>query len=246
MVSFDSSASLGQITRALASAQKSNLHAPAYSRWINRPVGRLFAAMAFKAGLTPNVVTGISAVFSFSGIALLATARPTVSIGALVCLLLAIGYALDSADGQLARLRGGGSPAGEYLDHVVDCAKVLSFHLAICIAWTRWWSEGTASPALVPLGFTVIAGVWFFANILMDQLLRIAGATTLNTGLPAVRDERIVSVLSIAYDYGTLLLLTVTLGWSGVFRAIYTALLVLNAALLLVQLLRWYRRVARL
>lgn len=245
-MTFDSSASLRETITALSAAQKSNLHAPAYSRWINRPLGRIFAAAAFKAGLTPNIVTGISAGFSFSGIAVLATQRPTVGAGLLICALLVLGYALDSADGQVARLRGGGSPAGEYLDHVVDCAKIICFHLAICIAWTRWWSDDPRIPALVPLAYAVLASVWFFANILMDQLLRIAGVKSLNSGLSRVRDERLVSLMSIPSDYGSLLVLTALFGWSSLFRGVYIVLFAVNAALLALQLVRWYRRIARL
>ena len=99
-----------QLRRDLATAQKSNRNAPAYSRWVNRPLGRIFAATAFKLGLTPNQVTAISAVFTFAGIGVLATGTPSWWLGVLVAALLVLGYALDSADGQLARLRGGGQP----------------------------------------------------------------------------------------------------------------------------------------
>src|SRR5690625_8046772 len=63
--------------RALGSAGKSNRGAPLYSRFVNRPLGRVFAALAHQVGLTPNQVTGISAVFTFAGIAVLATVPPS-------------------------------------------------------------------------------------------------------------------------------------------------------------------------
>jgi phosphatidylglycerophosphate synthase len=64
-----------------------------------------------------------------------------------------VGYAFDAADGQLARLRGGGSLAGEWLDHMIDAAKVSSLHVAVAISVYRWfaWAIGWV---LVPLGFT--------------------------------------------------------------------------------------------
>ena len=99
--------------RRLAAAQKGATGAPAYSRFVNRPLGRLFAALAFHAGLTPNAVTAVSAAFTTTGVALLALAPPSVPMGLAVAACLVLGYALDAADGQLARLRGGGSPAGE-------------------------------------------------------------------------------------------------------------------------------------
>src|SRR6476661_4053456 len=126
-----------QIVEQLAAAQKSNRGAGGYSRWINRPLGRQLAATAYRAGLTPNQVTLISAAFSYAAIAAIALATMNVLAGVLIGIGLVVGYALDSADGQLARLRGGGSAVGEWLDHVVDAAKVTSLHLAIAVAWYR-------------------------------------------------------------------------------------------------------------
>jgi phosphatidylglycerophosphate synthase len=59
----------------------------------------------------------------------LATAPATWFVG-LITVVLVLGYALDAADGQLARLRGGGSSLGEWLDHMIDSAKVVGPHLA--------------------------------------------------------------------------------------------------------------------
>nr|WP_223286356.1 CDP-alcohol phosphatidyltransferase family protein [Kocuria atrinae] len=86
---------------------------------VNRPVGRLLAAACYRAGLTPNQVTGISALCSAIGVAVLLAMDPSWVSGILVWFLLALGYAFDSADGQVARLRGGGSPPAN--------------------GWTMWW-----------------------------------------------------------------------------------------------------------
>lgn len=60
------------VVRRLSSAQKGAARsAPAYSRFVNRRIGRLLAAGAYKAGLSPNQVTGVSALHTFAGIALL-------------------------------------------------------------------------------------------------------------------------------------------------------------------------------
>ena len=85
-------------------------------------------------------------------------------------LLLATGYALDSADGQLARLKGGGRPAGEWLDHTVDMAKTVMLHGAVLIAWLRFdaiaWQQ-----ALIP-SVSHRLGVAFFGWLLVDLLRR--------------------------------------------------------------------------
>ena len=53
----------GSLTE-LQRAQKTSKGAPAYSRLVNRPLGRVFAAVAHVAGATPNMVTAISAGFT--------------------------------------------------------------------------------------------------------------------------------------------------------------------------------------
>lgn len=95
----------------LARAQKGHARgAPAYSVYVNRRIGRVLAAVAYRIGLTPNQVSIISAVHSFVAIGLIAFGPVNVPMGLLIALLLVLGYAWDSADGQVARLRGGGSP----------------------------------------------------------------------------------------------------------------------------------------
>ena len=117
--------------RTLAGFQKSNRGAPAYSRFVNRPVGRVFAALAYRYGLSPNGVTAVSACTTLTGLAVLVLVPVSVWTGLVVGLLLAAGYAIDSADGQVARLTGRGSIAGEWLDHSVDCVKATLVHLAV-------------------------------------------------------------------------------------------------------------------
>ena len=109
---------------ALERAQKPGHGVPAYTRWVNRRVARYFAAAAVAMGITPNGVTAISAVCSAAGILTLLLAPPTALTALAVALLFALGYGLDSADGQVARVTGASSPAGEWLDHVVDSIRV--------------------------------------------------------------------------------------------------------------------------
>ena len=117
--------------RRLAAAQKGHARgAPAYSVYLNRRLGRVLAAAAFRWGWTPNQVTAVSAAHTFVGIALLLALPVQWWSGVIVALLLVLGYAWDSADGQVARLRGGGSLAGEWLDHFVDAIKIASTFVA--------------------------------------------------------------------------------------------------------------------
>ena len=94
-------------------AQKPGRGAPPYSRWINRRLGKYLAAAAYVIGLTPVQVTIISACFTLAALVLVIVVAPVWWLGILVAVLLLLGYALDSADGQLARVRGGGGQQGE-------------------------------------------------------------------------------------------------------------------------------------
>ena len=231
------------IRNALKSVQKSNRNAPAYSRWVNRPLGRVLAASCYKMGLTPNAVTAISAVFTFTGITLLALAVPSWPVGLVIAALLMLGYALDSSDGQVARLQGGGSLAGEWLDHVVDAVKTGSIHLAVTIMWFRNLGDWSVETTLVPLAFALQATVWFFAIIITDLLLRNAGAKKPTLAAEEGRPSTFNSLLGIPADYGFLCLSFALMGWFDGWRWLYAALAAANILILLLQSVRWYRRV---
>ncbi len=66
----------GDLAR-LRSAQKPAYGTPAYSRYVNRPAGRVVAAVAHQFGLSPDGATAISAALSATGLALLGTLAPT-------------------------------------------------------------------------------------------------------------------------------------------------------------------------
>lgn len=223
----------------LASAQKGAASgAPAYSIYVNRKLGRFIAAAAYRAGLTPNAVTGLSAALTFTGIVLLATVEPVWWSGVLIWILLAAGYAFDSADGQVARLRGGGSAAGEWLDHVVDALKISSLHLAVLISAYRFFDLPSDAWLLVPIGFSIVANVTFFAMILNDQLKYVRGRKgTAETG----GGSRVRSFLVIPTDYGLLCFVFVLLGAPHVFFAVYGLLFLANAGFLLLAAVKWFR-----
>jgi phosphatidylglycerophosphate synthase len=231
--------SLQQLQRA----QKTSKGAPAYSRLVNRPLGRVFAAMAHVLGATPNMVTAVSAVFTFSGIALVALAesRPATSVAVMLCLV--VGYALDAADGQLARLRGGGSVVGEWLDHVVDAAKIACLHTAVLVNWYRFEDTSDAQ-LLLPIGFQVVASVTFFVIILNDHIRRTHRGTPGAIMQGDGSSSTLYSIAVIPADYGLLCLVLGLMWWSG-FVWVYGLLLAANAAFLGLALTRWYREMRR-
>lgn len=250
--------SVAQAYRVLRVAQKGNRGAPAYSRWVNRPFGRVLAAGAYGLRMTPNRVTATSALFTYVGIAVIAVLAPSHVTSLLVAGLLLIGYALDSADGQLARLTGLGRSSGEWLDHVVDMGKICLLHGAVAMSWLQWNTTGRdLGPwrAGVPLGFLAIGVVSFFAWLLSDLLIRlnkewaraeVGPAVAAPSSVPSAHAPAPVlrSLLRSPSDYGFLAL---SFAWFATpfFLWTYLALLAANGLILLLALPTWYSQVRR-
>lgn len=230
----------------LGSAQKSAKGAPAYSRFVNRKLGRVLAAASYVVGLTPNQVTGISACFTFAGVALIALVDPAPWLGLVVCLALVIGYAFDAADGQLARLRGGGSKSGEYLDHMVDALKVSALHSAVAISFYRFFDLDHAAYLLLPIAFTVVAAVLFFGMILKDLLARAHRAAAGIAAPPPEAPSTLRALLVIPTDYGFLCVAFLLFGFKDVFLPLYALFFAGNLLFLPAASVKWFREVGAL
>ena len=230
--------------RALSAAQKSNAGAPLYSRVINRPAGRVLAAVAHRVGMTPDQVTVLSACCTYLAVVLIAVWAPSVVAAVLTSLLLMVGYALDSADGQLARLRHGGSRAGEWLDHVADVIKLSTIHAAIAISLFRFSLDDLAGPAvlLVPLAFGAVQNIHFFSYILTYQL-RYHGGTPLASG--EGRPGLTKAVLSAPTDYGLMCFVLMLRSAPVVFVWVYGLMLVGYTLYVALALPRWYLELCR-
>ncbi|WP_223692394.1 CDP-alcohol phosphatidyltransferase family protein [Leifsonia poae] len=229
------------VVRRLAAAQKPAARsAPAYSRFVNRRIGRYLAAWAYRVGLSPNAVTGISAIFTFVAVALLIVAPPSWGLGVGVAVLLLVGYAFDSADGQVSRLQGTSSPSGEWLDHMVDATKVSAMPLALAIGFYRF-DVVPRGWLLVPIAFAVVSAVLFFGMILTEQLRRrTAGAVPLAAEQPG-RPSWVRALAVLPMDYGVLCLSFVLLGAVPVFVVVYTLIAAATTAFLLLAAVKWFR-----
>ncbi|MEV0844465.1 CDP-alcohol phosphatidyltransferase family protein [Streptomyces sp. NPDC049954] len=230
---------VGTALLELRTAQKSSKGVSLYSRFVNRPAGRCLAAVSHGLRLTPNQVTLVSALFSFAAVVGLAVGTPGWGLGLLVWLGLAIGFAFDSADGQLARLRGGGSAAGEWLDHVVDCAKITALHAVVLIAFYRHPADfGTGDRAwlLVPLAFQFAAVVTFFGGLLTEKLKPRPAP-----GTPAESPSTVRALALLPVDHGVFCLVFLVLGAGPGFRWAYTAFGAAAVLFLLAFLTKWFR-----
>lgn len=227
---------------ALHAAQKPPAAgSPAYSRFVNRRLGRHLAALAFLTGATPDQVSMVSAVTTASGLALISLGPINPAAAVAVTALLVVGYALDSADGQLARLTGRSRPAGEWLDHTIDAFKVAAVHLCVLIGWYRGGHRG-GPILLAPLLFTVLASGLFFTTWLTERLRREhLGAVP---RAAAGRGGAVRSVLLLPTDFGALILMFLFWGWPRAFTVGYLGLLAATLAFAVLALPRWFREVA--
>lgn len=225
----------------LRSAQKPAAVTPAYTRFVNRRIGGWFAAAAHVAGRTPNQVTGLSAAFAAAGIVAVALVRPSPLLAVVVAVLLLVAYALDSADGLLSRLRGGGSLQGEWLDHVVDCAKTIALHSAVLVSVYRFQPDAGEAYLLVPLAWILVSVVFFFAVMLRDQLLQ--GRPTTDGDVARSTSVR-RSVLLLPIDHGVQCLAFLALADPQVFRWLYAALLAVTAIFSVRGLVRTFSALA--
>ncbi|GAB3616270.1 CDP-alcohol phosphatidyltransferase family protein [Okibacterium endophyticum] len=221
----------------LEQAQKPGEGVPAYTRWVNRRLARFAAAAAHSMGWSANTVTAISALFSLGAIVLLLTVPPAPLVGVAIAVLFAIGYVLDSADGQVARLGGGGSRAGEWLDHVVDAIRTPAIHLAVLVGAMR--AEAPVWLLGVALLYTLVSVGQFMSQILGEQLRRADGLPQAPATGGALR-----SVLLLPSDMGTLCWVFALWGFAPVFAAAYTALFAVNALHSALSMRRRYRELS--
>jgi CDP-diacylglycerol--glycerol-3-phosphate 3-phosphatidyltransferase len=95
--------------------------ATAGARGVLAPIARALHA----AGVSANAVTAAGLLVTVAGAVLLASGRP-----ALALLVLLFGTLADAIDGQVARLSGGGTKLGAFLDSTFDRLS----DAALCVA----------------------------------------------------------------------------------------------------------------
>jgi len=97
-------------------------------RLLFRPLATVLVRGLVHTPITPNQITIVSALFGVASGAALATRHTYV-----FTILIGIMLTLDCADGQLARLRGGGDIWGRIADGIADYVTAISFHVGLII-----------------------------------------------------------------------------------------------------------------
>ena len=227
------------VYRRLSTAQKSSKGVSLYSRFVNRPAGRMLAAAAYRSNITPNQVTVIGAFFTFPAMAAVALLPPGRLMSVAVFAGLALGFALDAADGQLARSRRIESALGEWLDHVVDAVKVVGIHMVVLVSFYRFFDLPSDAFLLVPMAFQLAAVVILFAGILTDKLKLQTGR-----GASPAPPSALRSVLLLPVDYGMICVSFLFLRSEQLFLAVYCTLLVAHVVFMAAFLVKWARELS--
>ncbi|MFZ3417656.1 CDP-alcohol phosphatidyltransferase family protein [Arthrobacter sp. 3Tela_A] len=256
----------------LKQAQKTRKGVPLYLLWVNRPAGRVVAAALRNTPVRPNHVTFAGAVLTYGSLLWLAFGAGTGISSALVGVLLALGYVLDSADGQLARLQGRSSAYGEWLDHILDNGRIAVMHVAAFCFLVRNTEHEPVLLAACTGAFLLASSTIFFGGALLDQLRRNAavkaaqpvqvqsgtsGSAAANPadastasagGVAAGANRRMMrrSVITLPVDYGMTCLAFLLLPLPGVFLVVYAVLAAAHVLMCAAFLPKWRSELLRL
>lgn len=78
------------------------------------------AALAERAGASPNLISLLSMIFALAAGALYYLSAADASLLYLAALMVLLNSTFDAIDGALARRMGQAEPKGDFLDHVID------------------------------------------------------------------------------------------------------------------------------
>jgi phosphatidylglycerophosphate synthase len=164
-----------------------------FTETVSQRIGAQFAVAAHRAKLPPTALTLTNLILGLTAAVLVVgthgrLAAPVVGLIALV--LWHIAYALDCADGQLARVTGTGSAAGARVDVLCDVALQVALVAAVAAVAVK---HDPAPPAWLIATF---AGTWM-VNLVTSVLQQGESAASLVTGssLP-------IRLIKLIRDYG--------------------------------------------
>ena len=221
---------------SLSNAQKVPRGVPAYTLWVNRRAGRWVAAAAPR-WVTPNGITLVGAALTYGALIGLWVVPIGVGWGSLIGVLLILGFILDSADGQLSRLRGGGTPLGEWLDHVLDAGRIALLHISVAAYMIRagWPLESLAWAAL----FLVTATLVYGGGLLVEMVRSCGAAGSRSTAM--TRAVAVRAFILLPVDYGVTCVVFLLVPLVSIFLWSYVVLAVLSVLLCVVYMAKWVR-----
>ena len=118
--------------------------------------------------------------------------------------------------------------------------KIATLHVAVLVTFFLHVPLQSPLVLLIPLGYSVVATVSFFAFILNDQLT--SGYASRGKPLAPRGESTVIrSLLVLPTDYGLLCLVFVLLGFPAVFIVVYGLMFLANAGYLLLACPKWFR-----
>ncbi|MGH3656856.1 MAG: CDP-alcohol phosphatidyltransferase family protein [Micromonosporaceae bacterium] len=173
-----------------------------YSEAVSQRIGAVVAVAADRLRIAPTVLTLVNLVMGVAASVTVAALAPVAVSGdlpfwlpGLVGLIAwQLAYAIDCADGQLARVTGQSSAAGARVDVLADVLVQISLVTALSSAATAYRPE---TPAWL---VAVFAGTWM-VNLVTSvmQTGNQAASMVTTTSLP-------VRVIKLIRDYGAVVL----------------------------------------
>jgi phosphatidylglycerophosphate synthase len=201
-----------------------------FTETVSQRLGAHLAVLAHRRGLPPTALTLANLALGLLAAALVILLppgrAPAVAVGLSALLLWHLAYALDCADGQLARVTGQTSPAGQRVDILCDVALQIALVAAVSTVAGRY------PPGPAPWLIAAFAGTWL-VNLVTSLLQQSAAAASLVSGAsPAVR------VLKLVRDYAAVvtvvgLVLAFAPQWTVWLLVLFTAV---NGLFLLVSI----------
>jgi phosphatidylglycerophosphate synthase len=182
-----------------------------FSETVSQRIGALLALSAYRMGLAPTALTLANLVIGLAvSIVVVATpdsAGPGWPAGLLALVGWQVAYALDCADGQLARVTGRASPAGARVDVLCDVAVQIALVTALSATAV---AQRPGTPTWL---VAVFAGTWM-VNLVTSVLQSGPQAASMvpSRSLP-------VRLVKLIRDYGAVialagLVLTVAPQWT--------------------------------
>ncbi|GAB3151670.1 CDP-alcohol phosphatidyltransferase family protein [Micromonospora sonneratiae] len=174
-----------------------------FSESISQRLGAGFALVAHRLGLPPtaltiaNLIIGLAASVTVVALAdqVAGGDVPAWVIGLVALIGWQVAYALDCADGQLARVTGRGSPAGARVDVLCDVAAQIALVTSL---GTVAIAQRPATPVWLVAAF---AGTWM-VNLVTSVMQSGPNAASMvtSTSLP-------VRLVKLVRDYGAVITL---------------------------------------
>ncbi|WP_018217674.1 CDP-alcohol phosphatidyltransferase family protein [Salinispora vitiensis] len=172
-----------------------------FSETISQWIGAALASGAHRLGLRPTTLSITNLLLGLITSVIVATLAEPVATGRvsawLVGLVALVGwqvaYALDCADGQLARVTGQGSPAGARVDVLSDVAAQIALVAALGA------TAVAQSPSIPAWLIAAFAGTWM-VNLVTSVMQAGPNATSMVTST-----SLLVRLVKLIRDYGAVI-----------------------------------------